>query len=118
MSATNYPLYVHWYQTLDWILDSVERMPKKVRFTIATRIADISLQILEQIVEAIYLKERVKTLNGINLNLEKLRVLFRLSHDRQYLSTRQFEYIAHALNEAGKMAGGWLKHGQASESPV
>ena len=94
MSATNYPLYVHWYQTLDWILDSVERMPKKCVLPLPLIIADISLQILEQIVEAIYPKERVKTLNGINLNLEKLRVLFRLSHDRQYLSTRQFD-ISH-----------------------
>lgn len=28
----DYPLYVHWYSTLDWILSAVERFPKNARF--------------------------------------------------------------------------------------
>ncbi len=111
MSTDNYPLYAHWYKTLNWILDSAERMPKKVRFSIASRITDLSLQILELIVEAIYLKQRQSSLTAINVALEKLRVLYRLSYERRYLSSSQYEFISNALNDAGKMTGGWLKHG-------
>lgn len=61
-----YPLYVHWYKTLDWILDKCERMPKAVRFSIHSRIADISLDISEHIIEAIYGQSRAEELRRIN----------------------------------------------------
>ncbi len=109
MATEDYPLFVHWYKTLNWILDSAERLPKKVRFSLASRIIDLSLEILEWIIEAIYQKDRRSTLKKVNLNLEKLRGLFRCCFERQYLSIRQYEYISRALNEAGKMTGGWLK---------
>jgi len=111
MATEDYPLYVHWYKSLGWIMDCVERLPKKVRFSLATRITDLSLEVLELIIEAIYQKERVMTLKKINLNIEKLRVLFRFCFERQYLSIKQYEYISRELNEAGKMTGGWIKQG-------
>jgi hypothetical protein len=108
MASNDYPLYVHWYKTLNWILDCVERMPKTVRFSLASRISDSSLDIIELIIEAIYQKQKEIPLKAINLKLEKLRVLFRISFERNYLSGKQYEYISRALNEAGKMVGGWL----------
>lgn len=105
----DYPIFVHWYQTLDWILSTVERFPKDVRFSLGDRIANGAIDIVELIVEAIYARERSHTLNRINLSIEKLRVLFRITHDRRIISVRQYEYISKALNESGRMAGGWKK---------
>lgn len=110
----DYPLFVHWYRTLDWILTSVERFPKKVRFSLASRIADEAMDALESVVESIYSKNRVFLLGKLNLNLEKLRVFYRIAHDRRYISNRQYEFIAQAIDEAGRMAGGWRKHAQAN----
>ncbi len=86
--SRSYPLFEHWYKTLDWILSCVEKFPKNVRFSLASRMADLALGAMELIIEAIYSKDRVNILNDLNLNFEKLRVLFRISHDRQYISTR------------------------------
>ena len=105
----DYPLFTHWYQTLDWILDVSGSFPRKARFTLATHIADNALETLELIIEAIYTRERIPLLDRINLQLEKLRVLFRIAHDRRYIATRQYEHIARALDEAGRMTGGWRK---------
>ena len=41
--------------------------------------------------------------------LEKLRVFFRISHGRRYISHAQYEYISGAIDITGRMAGGWLK---------
>ncbi len=105
-----YPLFEKWSSTLDWILDTVEKFPKSVRFTLSSRIANISLDILERIIEAIYRKKRLHILYDINLYIEKLRILFRISMARKYISIRQYEYIISQLNETGKMTGGWIKH--------
>lgn len=105
----DYPLFVHWYRTLDWILSSVEKFPKNARFSLASRIADYGLDTMELIIEAIYTKERLHILDRINIYMEKQRVLFRISRDRRYISVRQHEYVAKAIDEAGRMVGGWRK---------
>lgn len=109
----DYPLFVHWYKTLDWILGSVEKFPKNVRFSLASRIADAALDAMEGVVESVYSKNRGFLLGKVNLHFEKLRVFFRIAHDRRYISGRQYEFIAQSIDEAGRMAGGWKKHAQA-----
>ena len=105
----DYPLFVHWYKVLDWILDRCEKMPKHVRFSVSGRIANLALSVQEGIIEAIYTKDRKGILNQLNLRLEKLRILFRLVHDRKYISTRQYAFISEQINVAGRMVGGWMK---------
>jgi hypothetical protein len=105
----DYPLFVHWLSALDWILDTAERFPKSVRFSLAGRIADLSLDVMEGIVEAIYSKQRRHILDRCNLYIEKLRVLFRISHRRRYISMGQYEHVSGLLDEAGRMIGGWRK---------
>jgi len=107
--TNNYPLFVHWYKTLDWILLTIENFPKKARFSVASRLVDHSLDIIEFIVDAIYMKNRIHSLDKINICLEKLRILFRISQDRKYITLKQYEFISKEINEAGKMVGGWRK---------
>jgi hypothetical protein len=105
----DYPLFMHWYGALDWILSSSEKFPKNARFSIAARIADAALDTMELIIEAIYTRDRAHILDNVNLYIEKQRVLFRIAKDRKYISIRQYEYIAKSLDEAGRMVGGWRK---------
>lgn len=105
----NYPVFDKWYRILSWIMDMCEKYPKSVRFSLSGRIASMSIDIIESIIEAIYAKKRCHILRRINLYMEKLRVLFRLSCDRKYISVKQYEYITREINEAGKMIGGWIK---------
>lgn len=104
-----YPIFVHWYKTLDWILDKCEKMPKSVRFSISSRIATISLDIQEKVIEAIYTAKRNPILNQINLLLEKLRIFFRISFERRYISPNQYSYISEQIETTGRMCGGWMK---------
>ncbi len=105
----DYPIFVKWLDATDYILDRTEKFPKSVRFTISNRIANAALDIMELIIEAIYTKNRSHILDKINLYIEKLRILFRISYKRKYISEKQYGYISEMLNETGKMAGGWKK---------
>lgn len=106
----DFPIFVKWFDITDWILDTVEKFPKSVRFTISGRISNLTLDVMESIVEAIYTKDRSYILDRINLYIEKLRVMFRITYKRKYISARQYEYISALLNETGKMTGGWKKN--------
>ncbi|MEI6408445.1 MAG: diversity-generating retroelement protein Avd [Bacteroidota bacterium] len=102
-------LLEHWYRTADWLLDKCDRFPKQTRFTIAGRIALLSIETLELITEAAYSNKKREVLLRVNLSFQKIRILLRLSFERQYLNITQYEYIQREINEAGKMCGGWIK---------
>jgi len=48
-------------------------------------------------------------LRRLNLNLEKLRVFWRLICDRGWISAQQLLFVTQRLDEVGRMTGGWLK---------
>jgi len=106
----DYPLFVKWLDATDWILDTIEKYPKSVRFTISGRIGNITLDVMEGIIEAIYTRDRTHILERLNLDIEKLRVMFRISHKRKYISKRQYEHVSEMLDDTGKMLGGWKKN--------
>ena len=107
--VSDYPVFDHWYKTCDWILQTCERMPRHTRFTLSGRITNLSLEIVSLLTEAIYTASRQTLMQRINLLIEQLRILFRLSKDRRYISLSQYEHISAALYLFGSMIGGWLK---------
>ena len=101
------PLFVLWYDFLNWLLQKNENMPKNIRFTLTSRIDNLALDIIEGIIEARYSRQKREILQRVDLNLEKMRVLMRICQDRQYLDHKGYEYASKHINEAGKMVGGW-----------
>ena len=103
------PIFTLWLQFLEWLRPTTEKFPKRARFTLANRIDNLALDIVEDLVEARYSRDKAAILRRINLRLERLRVLLRLSHRLQYLSHGAYEHAAKSVNEAGRMLGGWLR---------
>lgn len=103
------PVFTRFYRLTNWILDRLERYPRTVRIILADRMGCLCLNILQEIVEALYTKERLGLLRKVNLDLEGLRILVRLSKDRQYINFRQYEYCSKEINEVGAMVGGWIR---------
>jgi len=108
-------LIVHWERTLGDLLDRTQKFPKAVRFTFSTRIDNHGLDVLEALVLARYARgpRKRELLDEIDGRLARLRVLLRLAHDRRYLSRRGFEHVIRAVDEAGRMLGGWQKQQRA-----
>lgn len=72
------------------------------------------LEAMERIITARYdTRARSNELRALNLILEKLRVLWRIVHARQWISAQQLLYVERCLDEIGRMAGAWLKAGEA-----
>jgi four helix bundle protein len=105
----DYPLYIKWRYIVAYMLDICGKYPKSVRFNLADRLTNISLDVMETIVEAIYAKQKTDILHSANLYIEKLRALLQISVEKKYISISQYEHISREINEAGKMIGGWIK---------
>ena len=107
------PIFVKWMDFLKWLMPVMDRLPKKVRFTLSNRISNLALDLVEDLVEARYSRNKTTLLRGANLKLEKLRVLMRISFESGLIPMATFKHSAMALNEVGKMLGGWLKQQEA-----
>lgn len=103
------PIFIHWMDFIKWLFSKTEKFPKKVRFTFSDRMNNLALDIVESLIEARYSKSKFMILNKANLNLEKLRILFRISYESKFLSQDSYQYGVKKMNEVGSQLGGWLK---------
>ena len=97
------------YQFLLWLGPLLEKFPKDKKFTIGDRIQNIALDILEELIEATYTRDRLQHLRRANLGIEKLRFLMRLAADLKVIDGRRYEFAARTLDEIGRSVGAWAK---------
>lgn len=97
------------YQFVVWLVPTVEKFPKGQKFLLGDRIQATALDVLEGLTEATYLREAGAVLRRVNLLLERLRLLLRLAKDLHYLDLRRYEFVARAVDEIGRLVGGWIK---------
>jgi hypothetical protein len=112
MKHEELPIFELWSKFLGWLLGITEKFPRRARFTFASRLDNLGLDVLETLVEASYSKNKIELLRRVNLDIEKMRVLIRICHEQKYLSTAAYKHAIHDLYEAGKMIGGWIKERQ------
>lgn len=97
------------YNFLRWLMPAVEKFPRSVKFSLGERIEGAALDVLDLLIDATYSREPVALLRRINILLTRLRYLLRLSFDLRHLDGRRFEFAARAVDEIGRLVGGWIK---------
>ena len=110
------PAMEKWQKLAGEILDRTSRFPKSARFTFASRIDGIVLDVLDLLVLARYSSRAQKTvhLQQIDINLSRLLVLLRLSFERGFIGNAGYEYVCTGVVEVGSMIGGWRRSAVAA----
>jgi hypothetical protein len=63
------PIFVQWYDFMKWILVTTDHFPKKVRFTFTERLNQLAMNIIEDLIEARYTRNKIVALRRANLTL-------------------------------------------------
>ena len=105
----NLTIFEKIYELILWLYPTVNKFPKSQRFVLGQRIENIILKLLEGIIEANQETAKLPYLKKISVELDKLRILIRLSKDLKFISIRQYVFASEKVNEIGKMLGGWMK---------
>ncbi len=98
------------YDFVKYLLPVVNKFPRAQKFVLGDRISNKVLDIHELYIEAYYTSRGAKKeiLIKINIMLEQLRYLIRLSFDWKYINHKRYEYIMGLLLELGKKTGAWI----------
>ena len=97
------------YDLMHWLFPQIGKFPRDYRFILGDRIENGLLDVLEKLIEARYTKEKLGILHSVNISLEKLRFLARLSKDLKLVSVKKYEYLTREINGIGVYVGGWIR---------
>jgi hypothetical protein len=92
-----------------WLLLVVEKFPRNHKFLLGDRLQTAATDLMLAVVEATYTKDRADLLRGAQINIEKLRFLFRLANHAGIVSHGGYEHAARQLDQIGRGIGGWRK---------
>ena len=107
------PIFIKTYETMVWVLQHTRKFPKEQRFLMAKRFEDGFLDFYERINQAVKIKRQERqALSEADRLLANLKLYNRLSRDMKLLAFNQYEYLAAALDEIGRLLGGWMKSAQ------
>ncbi len=96
------------YNLIRWFHPILNKFPKSEKYTLAQRIENNLLDILEGIIISNNEIKKI-SLKKVNVDLDKLRVFLRLSKDFRFISISQYEQGLIQVEEIGRMVGGLLK---------
>ena len=105
------------YQFMLWLIPTVEKFPRSLKFSLGDRVLNAGMEVLEGIIDATYSRKKVFILRQTNLTIEKLRVLFRLTMGLRVITPKKYEFAIRSLDEIGRLIGGWMKSSHAAETP-
>ena len=97
------------YDLILWSCNHTSRFPRNHRFVLWERIERNLYDLLETLIRAKYSQQPVGLLQEANLRLEILRFQMRLAKDLQCLRPNSYAAASKAIDEIGRMVGGWLR---------
>ena len=97
------------YDIFLYLQQVLKKFPKSERFTLTQRIENTILNVLQAIIQANHESDKSDALKQTSVELEKLRILIRLSKDLKFMSIQEYEILSGYMVEIGKMIGGWMK---------
>ena len=105
----NFILFKKYYDFQLWLIPTLNKFQKNQKYTLAEKIHQQSLKILDLIIQIAQNHERKNALNKTDLELKKLKILIRLSKDLNLLTFEKYEHSSKKLVEIGKLTGGLIK---------
>jgi hypothetical protein len=97
------------YDLILWSCNHTGKFPRNHRLVLGERIERSLYDLLETLLQAKYTKQRQPLLERANLLLEILRFQMRLAKDLQCLKVESYGFAVKAIDEIGKLVGGWIK---------
>lgn len=98
------------YDFLLWLYPLINRIPQSHRLVLGRRVEEIGIDLLLLSIQANKIKGDERKVIQLKMSdeLDKLRILIRLTKDLRFASINQYQHAAEKINEIGKILHGWM----------
>ncbi len=114
MAINKLILFQKAYDFLLWLFPLINRLPKHHRPVLGRQIEELGIRILLDIIAANSMRgaKRKEMQELISTEIDKLRILVRLTKDLKFMSVKQYTFASQRINELGSVLSGWMRAGQ------
>ncbi len=105
------PIVEQYYDFCRWLVPKISKFPRDQRHILGSRIENLALQILENLISAAMQSgtQKFTILQTTSIQLEQVRYLLRMAKDTMLINEKSHQYACRLLANIGKSLGGWLK---------
>ncbi|MEM7769096.1 MAG: diversity-generating retroelement protein Avd [Cyanobacteria bacterium P01_A01_bin.37] len=103
------PIIQKTHDLIQWYVPVLNRLPRDHKYLLGNRIISGLYDLLEGLIKARYVREKLPQLQQLNTQLDILRHQTRLLLDFQLLSAKRYQYVGQHINGIGMELGGWIK---------
>lgn len=105
-------VYIFWYTIYHTV-------PKTHRYTLAIKIDNLSIEIIEMVSSASFVKkeDKIPYLRTAIRKSDTLKVLLLVLWETRSIDTKKYELLSMPIDEIGRMLGGWLGQTEKQNSP-
>lgn len=103
------PILAKLYEFYQLLTQTIISFPKARRHSLGLKLDNLTLEIIESILELPFSENKLKNLQKISVKLDTLKILIRLSKDCQAVTAKKYFRMEIMLSETGKMLGWWIK---------
>lgn len=100
------------YITLLYYTEMItEKYPKVEKQSLVATIKNTTYSGIKNIIEAYKYfdkKDKLNSLNKLDMDLKMLKVLIRVSHKKKYINHKNYEAWSKKINNIGNLLGGWI----------
>ena len=116
MTNHEIPLFIKTYELYGKIYSTCKKMSKQDRYNLGAKIESSFLCAFENIIAAENLSgtEKLQYLRNAHTKIEILKVHLRLANDQKIIILKDYLSLEEALQEIGKMLGGWIRYIKSS----
>jgi hypothetical protein len=111
------PIYKLAYDLLDVALDLVRNLPRDVKHSLGDKLHRECIEMLVLVGRANAATDKVPFITELIERLEVAELMLRLSHDKRFISHKQYARAVELTGRLGQQAGGWRKH-SAQQHPT
>ena len=103
------PILTKLYEFYQVLAQTINTFPKSFRYSIGLKLDNLTLEIIESILELPFSDNKLQILQKISIKFDTLKILVRLSKDYRAIADKKYFQLELILSEIGKMLGGWIK---------
>ena len=102
-------IYQKTYDFMLWAYPIINKFPKNQRFVLGQKIENQILSLIHSMIIANVERNKAATLARASVELDELRILFRLAKDLHFVNVKHYGVSAEKLNEVGRLLSGWTR---------
>jgi hypothetical protein len=104
------------YDLLDLATDLTRNMPRDFKASLGGQVRNECVKMMVLLGRANIATRKAPHLDELLESLQVVELLMRLSHDKRFISPRQWARSIELTDRIGKQAGGWRKWSESQQS--